>query len=318
MQWLDAFTALGLEKVFLLLMGPVFALCMLLEARWLSRHEVGQPYTEEGTSANIALGLGQALADGFAWTVMAGLFYGVHEHRLMDIPVNFWTLLGLLLAQDLCHYGLHRAGHRVRWLWASHVTHHSSQTLNLSTALRHSPTHLLSGAWLFWLPLAWLGFQPGHVILCVGVSLAFQFFVHTQAIGRLPDLVEAVFNTPSHHRVHHARNPQYVDRNYGGIFIIWDRMFGTFVPEVEPCDYGIVRQVYTRSTLVMVSHEWVDLIRDICRAGPVEARLKHLWAPPEWQRPVTERSPSWSMTRLMAPATAQSDDAEDWPVHAGW
>lgn len=319
MQWIEAITGLGLEKVFLLLMGPVFALCMLVEARWLSRHaETGQRYTEEDTSANLALGLSHALADGFAWTLLTGLFYMVHEHRLMDIPVSVWSLLGLLLVQDLCHYGMHRASHRVRWLWASHVTHHSSQTLNLSTALRHSSTHLLSGVWLFWLPLAWLGFQPGHVILCVGVSLAFQFFVHTQAIGRLPDMVEAVFNTPSHHRVHHARNPQYIDRNYGGIFIIWDKMFGTFVPEIEPCDYGIVRQVYTRSTLVMVFHEWADLIRDVCRHGPVEARLKHMWAPPEWQRPITERHPSWSLTRLMAPATTQADDVEDWPVHAGW
>ena len=315
MQWLDTITGMGLEKALLLLMGPVFAMFMALEAWLLPRWGHAQSYNRPATVANVSLALTHAVVDSIAWTLLTGLFYVVHEHRLMDIPLSGWTLLGLLVAQDFCHYWLHRASHRVRWMWASHVTHHSSQSLNLSTGLRHSPTEAISGAWLFWLPLAWLGFQPEHVILCVAVNMVFQFFVHTEAIDRLPGLVEAVFNTPSHHRVHHARNPQYIDRNYGGIFIIWDRMFGTFVPEIEACDYGIVRQVYTRNPLGLVLHEWVDLFSDVMRPGSVSARLKHLWAPPEWQRPREERAPR--LLALSAPAILP-EDVEDWPVHAGW
>ena len=303
------------EQWTLLLMGPFFALCMALEAWWLPRAGHRPTYTSQGASTNITLGLVHALADGAVWALLVGLFYAVHEHRLMDIPVNVWGLLALLLAQDFCHYWCHRASHRVRWLWASHVTHHSEQSVNLSTALRHSPTQIISGLWLFWIPLAWLGFEPTHVILCVTVNLALQFFVHTEAIGRLPGLIEAVFNTPSHHRVHHARNPQYIDRNYGGIFIIWDKMFGTFVPEVEPCEYGIVRQVYTRNPLVMVLHEWAALMHDVFRPGPLGARLKHLWAPPEWQRPYQDRPVK--LKALPAPAIP-CEGPDDWPVHAGW
>lgn len=307
--------ALGWEQMILLLMGPAFGLFMALEAWWQSRPGRRQTYTTDGTATNIALLVGHALADGCAWALLAGLFYTVHEHRLMDIAVNAVGLLGLLLAQDFCHYWFHRTSHRVRWLWASHVTHHSSQTLNLSTALRQSPTSPISGTWLFWLPLAFLGFEPTHVILCVTVSLVFQFFVHTQSIGKLPGIIEAVFNTPSHHRVHHARNPQYIDRNYAGVFIIWDKMFGTFVPEVAPCEYGIVRQVYTRNPLVMVFHEWADLLHDVARPGKLSARLKHLWAPPEWQRPYQDR-----LVRRKAPSgpMLSYDGTEDWPIHAGW
>lgn len=311
---------LGLEQWALLLMGPVFALCIALEAWWLSRAGRLQTHTPQGTGTNLTLALAHALADGAAWALLAGLFHTLHEHRLMDIPVNGWTLLGLLVAQDFCHYWFHRGSHRVRWMWASHVTHHSSQTMNLSTGLRQSPTHAISGMWLFWLPLAWLGFEPQHVVLCVAVSLAFQFFVHTEAIGRLPWPIEAVFNTPSHHRVHHARNPQYIDRNYAGIFILWDKLFGTFVPEIEPCDYGIVRQVYTRNPLTMVFHEWFDLLRDVMRPGSLGPRLRHLWAPPEWQRARTEHAPeliSLSTPHGPMPMPLQLE-LEDWPVHAGW
>lgn len=285
MNALATLNEIGLEKVFLLLMGPVFAACMALEAWWLGRAGRTQTYTWAGVGTNISLALSHAVADGAAWALLAGLFYVVYEHRVMDVAVTAWSVLGLLVAQDFCYYWFHRCSHRVRWMWASHVTHHSGETMNLSTALRQSPTYALSGMWLFWLPLAWLGFKPEHVILCVAVSLAFQFFVHTESVKRLPRLIEAVFNTPSHHRVHHARNPQYIDRNYAGVFIVWDKLFGTFVPEVERCEYGIIHQVQSRNPLVMMFHEWGAMLRDVMRRGPLHHRLTHLWAPPEWQRP---------------------------------
>lgn len=281
---IDFVNRVGLEKVFLLLMAPIFIACMCLEAWWLRRiHR--QTYTIRETLVNVVLALSHATADGIAWALVLGLFYVLYDHRLFDIPMNAATVIGLLVVQDLLYYGFHRGSHRIRWMWASHVTHHSSERMNLSTALRQSATYPISGMWVFWLPLAWLGFKPEHVVLAVAVSLGFQFFVHTEAIGKLPAWVEVVFNTPSHHRVHHARNPQYIDRNYAGVLIVWDKLFGTFVPEQAPCDYGITRQIHTSNPLVMVFHEWRDMWRDVFKPGPLRLRLKHLWAPPEWERP---------------------------------
>ncbi|HEX4872472.1 MAG TPA: sterol desaturase family protein [Nevskiaceae bacterium] len=281
---IDAIHAIGLEKIFLLLMAPVFLACMIGEAWWLARRR-RQTYSLHETGTNISLALSHAVTDGLAWALLIGLFYTVWEHRLFEIPTTVWSVLGLLLLQDFFYYWFHRASHRIRWMWASHVTHHSSERMNLSTALRQSLTYPISGMWLFWLPLAWIGFRPEQVILVVAISLGYQFFVHTEAVKKLPRLLEAVFNTPSHHRVHHARNPQYIDRNYAGVLIIWDKLFGSFEPEQAPCDYGIVRQIHTRNPLVMMFHEWRDMFRDAARPGPLWLRLKHLWAPPEWTRP---------------------------------
>lgn len=274
----------GLEKVFLLLMGPVFVVCMSLESWWLSRHHQ-QTYTIRETLVNVVLALSHAAADGIAWALVLGLFYVLYHHRLFDIPMNAVTVIGLLVAQDFLYYWFHRGSHRIRWMWASHVTHHSSERMNLSTALRQSVTYPISGMWVFWLPLAWLGFKPEHVVLVVAVSLGYQFFVHTVVVRKLPAWFEAIFNTPSHHRVHHARNPQYIDRNYAGVLIVWDKLFGTYVPEEAPCDYGIVRQIHTSNPLVMMFHEWRDMWRDFFKPGPLWLRVKHLWAPPEWERP---------------------------------
>lgn len=283
-SFIDLINQIGLEKVFLLLMGPVFIVCMSCEAWWLRRKQ-RQTYTIRETLVNVVLALSHAAADGIAWALVLGLFYVLYNHRLFDIPMNAGSVIGLLVAQDFLYYWFHRGSHRIRWMWASHVTHHSSERMNLSTALRQSVTYPISGMWVFWLPLAWLGFKPEHVVLVVAVSLGYQFFVHTEAVKKLPAWFEAIFNTPSHHRVHHARNPQYIDRNYAGVLIVWDKLFGTFVPEEAPCEYGITRQIHTSNPLVMMFHEWRDMWGDFFKPGPLWLRIKHLWAPPEWQRP---------------------------------
>lgn len=284
LQAWQAIETLGVEKVFLLLMGPVFVVFMAVEAWHLQRRRV-QTYSVEQVGTNTLLAVSHSVADGIAWLLVIGVFYALYEVRLFEIPVAWWSLILLLVLQDFFYYWFHRASHRIRWMWASHVTHHSSETMNLATALRQSLTYPISGMWLFWLPLAWIGFKPELVILAVAISLGYQFFVHTESVKKMPAWFETVFNTPSHHRVHHARNAQYIDRNYAGVLIIWDKLFGTFVPENERCDYGIVRQIHTRNPFVMMFHEWRDMFADVRRPGPLWLRVKHLWAPPEWQRP---------------------------------
>lgn len=281
-QWIDQ---IGIETLFLMLLAPIFLLSIAVEAWWWARRGRTDMYNWRDTFNNAVLALSHQIADAAAWTVLLKLFAWVWSYRLLDIELTVASVFALWLLQDFLYYWFHRSFHRVRWMWASHVVHHSSERLNLSTAFRQSLTYPLSGMWLYWLPLAWIGFQPEHIVLTVAANLAFQFFVHTQAVPRL-GVLEWIFNTPRHHRVHHARNPDYIDRNYGGVLIIWDRLFGTFVAERddEPCDYGIVRQVQTQNPLTMMFHEWRDMFSDVARPGPLWLRLKHLWAPPEWRR----------------------------------
>jgi len=270
-----------MERWILLALAPVFLGLILLEA-WYWRTRRPDAYSLRDTLANACLALMHQVADALAWAVVIGLYYAVYAHRLFDLPTSAWTFAALFVGQDFFYYWFHRASHRIRWLWASHVTHHSSERLNLSTAFRQSLTYPVSGMWVFWLPLAWLGFEPTHIVAVVAINLAFQFFVHTQAIGKLGWL-EHVFNTPSTHRVHHARNARYIDRNYAGVLVLWDKLFGTYVAEDPgvPCEYGIVVPVRTYNPIRLVFHEWAAMFRDAVRAGGTRRGLAQLVCPPE-------------------------------------
>ncbi len=261
----------------LLALAPVFLGCVAWEAWYWHKRGIAK-YTLVDTLSNAGLALLHQGADLLANLLFIKTAYTwVHAHGLQLLPNSWWSLLLAFLLQDFLYYFFHRASHRVRWLWASHVAHHSSERLNLSTAFRQSLTYPISGMWVFWLPMAWLGYSPDLVILVVGLNLAYQFFVHTEAIGRLGWL-EQVFNTPSNHRVHHARNPQYIDRNYAGVLVIWDRLFGSYVPEDEAPRYGIVRQIQSHNPLRLTFHEWADMFRDAWRSRDP----RHFWKPPEW------------------------------------
>jgi len=277
-----------MESLILLALAPVFYGCMLWEALYWRRRGVAM-YTWRDTLSNISLAGMHQVADGLAWLVLLGLYTLVYQFRLFDLQTGAWTIAALFIAQDFFYYWFHRVSHGMRWMWASHVTHHSSERLNLSTAFRQSLTYPISGMWVFWLPLAWIGFEPHWVVLVVGINLAYQFFVHTQAVHKLHPAIEFVFNTPSHHRVHHARNERYVDRNFGGVLVLWDRLFGTFVEERddEPCVYGITRrQIRTHNPITLTFQEWAYMFRQASRDGLTWGqRLRYLWGHPDWEAP---------------------------------
>ena len=237
-------------------------------------------YSWADTISNASLALLHQASDAAFMLLFVHTAYDWTYRHGLQLVSESWLMVPLLfLLQDFLYYWFHRASHRIRWMWASHVVHHSSERLNFSTAFRQSLTYPVSGMWLFWVPLAWVGFTPDQVVLIVGLSLAYQFFVHTQAVGKL-GWAEFIFNTPSHHRVHHARNPQYIDRNYAGVLIIWDKLFGTFVEEVEAPEYGIVRQIQSHNPLLLTFHEWGDMFVDVwCKRD-----LRYLWKPPEWRQ----------------------------------
>lgn len=236
---------------------------------------------------NFMLGAGYQVTELlFAGIISFPVFALAYHHRLLDIELNWATGALLWILTDFCFYWFHRASHRVRWLWCAHVTHHSSERMNFSTAMRQNATNIFNGGWLFYVPLALIGFNPVWIGICYALSLVYQFFIHTTLVTKLHPAIEFVFNTPNHHRVHHASNPGYIDTNYGGVFIIFDRLFGTFVVERgdQPITYGITRPVHTNNLLVSWTHEYVDMFRDMCMTGGLMERVKHLWMPPEWKR----------------------------------
>jgi sterol desaturase/sphingolipid hydroxylase (fatty acid hydroxylase superfamily) len=209
----------------------------------------------------------------------------VWQFRFFDLGFSIWAAIAAFLLDDLRYYWYHRLAHRSRWFWAEHVNHHSSQHYNLSTALRQSWTGNFTGAVILSVPLVLLGFHPAFLAFVYGFNLVYQFWIHTETIGKMPAWFEAVMNTPSHHRVHHATNARYLDANYAGTLIIWDRMFGTFVPEEESDRprYGIVGNIGTFNPIKVAFHEWVAMLRDAFRPGlSVRERVLYLFAPPGW------------------------------------
>ncbi|MGH6786551.1 MAG: sterol desaturase family protein [Novosphingobium sp.] len=261
---------------------PGFVLLVALEMLW-ARRRAPLAYEPRDTLTSLAFGLGNTV---FA-VLTGGAIYAVlvwsYGFRLVTIPFAWWAWIACFVLDDFAYYWFHRSAHRVRWFWASHVNHHSSQHYNLSTALRQTWTGWLALSFAFRLPLMLIGFHPAMVAFVGGVNLIYQFWIHTEAIRRFPRWFEAVMNTPSHHRVHHATNPRYLDANYAGVFIVWDRMFGTFVPEVddEPIRYGIVRQLGTFGLFYSVFHEWIGIARDVWTA-PWRHKLGYLWREPGW------------------------------------
>jgi sterol desaturase/sphingolipid hydroxylase (fatty acid hydroxylase superfamily) len=193
----------------------------------------------------------------------------------------WWTWAVAILGVDLLFYWTHRVAHRVRVVWATHQAHHSSEYFNFATALRQKWNN--SHELLFWLPLPLLGVPPAMVFLGFSVNLVYQFFVHTERVDRLWRPVELVFNTPSHHRVHHGSNPEYLDRNYGGILILWDRIFGTFQSELHRPTYGLTTPVGTHNLLRLQTHEYAAILRDVRRAAGLRVKLGYVFGPPGWQ-----------------------------------
>ena len=265
---------------------PAFILLLIAEMIVSLRRDKSR-YETRDTLTSLLLGTGSQVAGAAVGAAVVGMAVWVYQFHLFDIGIAlkqwWWAWILCFVLDDLAYYAFHRSAHRVRWFWASHVIHHSSQHYNLSTALRQTWTGFFSLAFLFRLPLFLIGFPPAMVFFCAGLNLIYQFWIHTEAIGRMPRWFEAVMNTPSHHRVHHGVNPRYLDANYAGVFIIWDKMFGSFVAERddERVRYGIVKQLGSFNILWAAVHEWVGIAKDVW-AAPWKHKLSYMWREPGW------------------------------------
>lgn len=261
---------------------PAFIILMLIEIA-VARHRDPAAYEARDTLTSLLLGLGSTVAGVVTGGAVLAMAAVAHDHRLFDIGWAWWAWPLCFVLDDLAYYWFHRSAHRVRWFWASHVIHHSSQHYNLSTALRQTWTGFFSLSFLFRLPLFLIGFPVGMVLFCAGLNLVYQFWIHTEQVGRMPRWFEAVMNTPSHHRVHHGTHPRYLDTNYAGVFIVWDRLFGTFTPEDDaiPRRYGLIRQLASFNPLWAAVHEWVGIARDVVHA-PWGAKAGYVLREPGW------------------------------------
>jgi sterol desaturase/sphingolipid hydroxylase (fatty acid hydroxylase superfamily) len=269
----------------------------LLAVEWLAFRHTGDHapalagYDARDTATSLSMGAGN-LVINVAWKlVVAAIYAGAYELTPLRIPSGaWWAWVLLFFADDLAYYWFHRVSHEVRLFWASHVVHHSSRHYNLSTALRQ--TWVPMTALPFWLPLALIGLPPWMILLQQSISLTYQFFIHTERVRRLPRAVEAVLNTPSHHRAHHGANQIYLDRNYAGILIIWDRLLGTFQGETEAVVYGLTKNIETHNPARVAFHEYGAIARDLRRARGWRERAGYALGGPGWspRRAVDVRS----------------------------
>ena len=270
---------------------PAFVLLLVMELlsfRYLRDDDlVG--YEARDTRTSLTMGGGNVLINAVWKLVVIAIYAGLYELTPLRMPADmWWTYVLLFLADDFAYYWFHRVHHEMRLFWASHVVHHSSEHYNLSTALRQTWTPMT--ALPFWAPLALLGFAPWMILLQLSISLIYQFWIHTERVKKLPAPIELIFNTPSHHRVHHGANEVYLDRNYGGILIIWDRIFGTYQGETERVRYGLTKNINTFNPVRVAFHEYIALWHDVRTAPTWRQRFGHVWHGPGWQPAATEVS----------------------------
>jgi sterol desaturase/sphingolipid hydroxylase (fatty acid hydroxylase superfamily) len=261
----------------------VFAVAALVEAAILTRLR-NERYDWRETAASIGVAVGQRIVNTALGGLVFAVLLGIWEYRIWTIALDAWYDYALLfLAVEFAYYWHHRFSHEMRWFWATHSVHHSPQKMYLSGAVRLGWTGQVSGAFLFYAPLVWIGFHPAAVFATLLINLIYQFWLHTELVGRLPGF-DWLFNSPSNHRVHHAVNAEYLDRNYGGVIMLFDHLFGTYQRELKasPPRYGLVKQIESHNPFRIAFNEWLNIAKDLRQAKSTREVLGHLFAPPGW------------------------------------
>jgi sterol desaturase/sphingolipid hydroxylase (fatty acid hydroxylase superfamily) len=263
---------------------PVFVLSLIAEIFYFrSQQKHHEHYQARDTASSLSMGIGNVITGFVSKAVVFGAFVLVYQYRLFEPDRGgWWYWVLLFFADDFSYYWFHRMSHHIRYFWASHVVHHSSQFYNLGTALRQNWTGNISGTFIFYLWMPLVGFNPLDVVFMQAVSLIYQFWIHTEAIKKMPRFFEFIFNTPSHHRVHHSSDVKYLDKNHAGILVIWDRLFGTFQEEEEKPRYGLTGNLSTYNIFTIAFHEWKSIVTDMKRAPDWRAKLNYVFGPPGW------------------------------------
>ena len=286
------------EELLLLIEAPIYVVFILGEMI-LSSIQHTQTYSRKDTLTNLACtGLNLSL-DIAMRTITLGALALAFQFAFfkIDNPLIYWFLL--FLGQDFLYYLLHTTDHYCRLFWAVHVTHHSSEKFNFTVAIRSSVFQPVY-RFVYYLPLALCGFEPLDILFMYALCQTYGFFVHTEKVKKLWKPIEFLMVTPSHHRVHHARNPRYLDKNMGMVLIIWDRIFGTFEEENEKPEYGLTTPLQTGSLKEVVLGEWQKLGADLMRPISWRLKWKYIWNPPGWSHDKTTFTSS-EIRRQLAP-----------------
>lgn len=271
---------------------PFFLLSIVVELaalKWLEHDDNLTGYLGRDARTSIYMGLGSLVTTTMVKIGIFVVYIAIWKYLApFHVPVTAWGILGAVVFIDFLYYWNHRFVHRARVGWAAHQAHHSSEYMNFATALRQKWNPWFE--FFFFLPLPFLGFSPVSLYVAFSINLIYQFFVHTEMVHKMWKPIELVFNTPSHHRVHHGSDPEYLDKNYAGILIIWDRMFGTFVEERQQPTYGLTKPKDTYNLIKLQYGDYAELWRDVRGATRWRDRIGYLFGPPGWE-PASARVP---------------------------
>jgi len=270
------------EQLLLAVTTPIYVIVIGAELIWSYVHE-RKYYSAKGLAANVylsALNFGLDILVRVSCLAVLNYFY---QYRFTGIdkaqhPFLYWA--ALLIAQDFMFYWLHRVDHYCRFFWAVHVTHHSSEEFNLTVGFRSSVFQPLY-RFVYFIPLSLAGFDPLDTLFMYAATQIYGILIHTKTVGKLGPL-EWVLSTPSHHRVHHASNVKYLDKNMGMVFIFWDRFFGTFQAEEEEVRYGLTTNIGTYNPIKMVFHEWIAISKDLKKGETLKHKFMYVFGPPGW------------------------------------
>jgi sterol desaturase/sphingolipid hydroxylase (fatty acid hydroxylase superfamily) len=258
------------------------AMLVLMLSEWAWARSHGRTYSVKTSFASLGVAVGQALIKPLGAAMVIGVYVGLHEFALFKLPLDDWRFWVLgFFAVEFVYYWFHRFSHKINWLWATHAVHHSANEFTLPTALRLGWTGTLSGGWLVFVPLPLLGFPPFMVVSLLAFNLLYQFWLHTEMIRSL-GVFEWVLNTPSHHRAHHASDEQWLDCNFGGVLIVFDRWFGTFVPEPEQggLHYGLTTPIKSNNPFVIALQQWKLMAQAFLHARTSRDRFRALFGSP--------------------------------------
>jgi sterol desaturase/sphingolipid hydroxylase (fatty acid hydroxylase superfamily) len=260
---------------------PFFLILIALELI-INKIKKGSKYRLNDAVINLNIGIGEQVLSVFIKGTMLAVYAWLHQFAIFQIPSNGWTFLLLFILFDLLYYWAHRLGHEVNFMWAGHISHHTSEEYNLTVALRQPWFQTITTSFIF-LPLAIIGFSVELFLAASAVDILYQFWIHTKYVPKMGKVIEFIFNTPSHHRVHHGINPKYLDKNHGGVFIIWDRMFGTFQEEDDEPVYGITTAAKSFNPIWLNLHYFVEIAEKSRQFPRWSDKIKNIFMPPGWR-----------------------------------
>ncbi|MEZ5003271.1 MAG: sterol desaturase family protein [Chitinophagales bacterium] len=287
MSFVEALHEILNDKLLLYVGVPLFLVLLVIEYVVDRKRKLGL-YENKDMITSIAMGLFSLIVEFIPKVLFFMAFFYIYKANVFGLNEfmdrsHWWAWVILLFADDFAYYWFHRMNHEVRLFWAGHISHHSSVHLNFGTALRQGVGERLH-KFFFWLWIPMLGFDPVMMFTMMSINLIYQYFTHTEFIRRMPSWYEAVFNTASHHRVHHASQARYLDRNHAGVFIIWDKIFGSFTPELDSDKpkYGLTKNIESNNWIYVATHEYGAIWRDVKRADKLMDKLKYIFYSPGW------------------------------------